>query len=259
MNTKVRYTLSALALVGLVAPLACGQGGGDTNAARQGFTETPPASSGDASTGNDGGSSTGTTDAGATDVTSPQLAVCSDGQVAAIMHASSMGEIDTAKAVRDRLTDASAKAFAQRMIDDHTALDSALRAVLSAQGITMVESGVSDELTQSAQLTISELSSKSGSELDKAYMDHEVVDHLMDLGVDDHLLGPSIRNPALAQASKQERAAVVQHAQLAVQIQGSLEGQCGGTKSGGGGSSSDAGSSGDSGASDAGSSDASPM
>lgn len=239
MRISIRYLALTTALAA-GAFAACSSTGSSTSEARQGQEIA------------DAGAADADAEAAAPDLSQPQLAVCSDGQVAAILHSSGKGEIDLANAVLDRLEDPSVKAFAQRMITDHTALDEALTAAVGQAGITMEETDISKELDDSAQLTIQELSSKSGSELDRSYMAHEVVDHLKDLGLSDHLLAPSIKDPTLLAVATQERAAVALHAQLAVQVQSSVAGQCGVGKEDAGAGDAGAGDGGDAGEADAG-------
>jgi predicted outer membrane protein len=228
MTIGIRHAVLACTL-GTATIIACGSGGSDKSNTEQAVTGSDGGDGGDGATAD-----TGTSDGGAADaaVSSPPLIpVCSDGQVAAIMHASDLAEVDVARAVLSRLTDANVTAFAQRMITDHTALDNALTAVLASAGIAPVETSLSREITASAQAEIVALSGLSGSALEQAYIDHAVLEHLTDLGVGDHLLAPSIKNAQLAAAAATARTVIAGHAQLAVQVQTSLEGACG---SGGG-------------------------
>lgn len=216
---------TALATMAIVA---CGQSGSSTTAARQSGQEVE-----DAAVADDAAADAAAPPA---DLATPQLAVCSDGQVAAILHEANQGEIAVSRAVLDRLENTAVKDFAQRMITDHTNLDEALTTALGPAGVQMVENENSRELRESARLTINHLESLRGSELDRSYITHEVMDHLKNLGMNDHLLAPSIKNPALLAVATQGRAAVAQHAQLAAQVQATVTGgQCGGGEGSDGG------------------------
>jgi putative membrane protein len=231
MTICIRHAVLACTLA-TATVAACGSGGSDNSNTEQAFTGVD---------GGDGAATeTGTGDGGAPDaadaavISPPLLAVCSDGQVAAIMHAANLAEVDVARQILSRLTDASVTAFAQRMITEHTALDNALTAVLNSASITPVDNALSREITSAAQSEIRTLAALSGVQLDRAYMDHAVLEHLQDLGVGDHLLAPSIKNTQLAAAAANARTVIAGHAQLAVQVQTTLEGACGGTATDGG-------------------------
>jgi putative membrane protein len=251
----LRTTHSALffsAAIVVAGVAACGGNGSSADDSREAFTGTPSADGGDSSSSDGGTADSGATDGGASSsdassqgmcLPAPSLSVCSDGQIVAILHESAMGEVALAQAVLPRLSDANAKAFAQKMINDHTASDMSLQSTAKMAGITAVENGLSQEIADSAKDEIMALSSKTGSDLDRSYMRHEVLDHLGDLAVSDHVVAPSVKNATLAMAALTDRALVAMHLQLATSIVGSLEGACGGMTSTG----SDAGTGGDSG------------
>jgi len=254
LRTAHKALLLSAVMVG-AGVAACGSGGSGADDSREAFTGVP---------GADGGTSTsdgGATDSGATDggeasadasssqgmcLPAPSLSICSDGQIVAILHEAATGEIALAMAVLPRLSNSNVKAFAQKMIDDHTMGDASLQAAAQTAGTMTVENGLSKEIADSSQDTIQALMSKSGDELDRSYMRHAVLDHLQDLAVFDHVVTPSVKNADLAKAALTDRALVASHTQLASSVLTSLEGSCGGMLS----TSSDAGT--DDGGSDSG-------
>ena len=261
MKKVIRSGAGLTAVLGTVALIACSGGGSGTGASEQAFG-TGNGSDGGTSGTTDGGAATDAgaatgTDAGSTGAaTQPAFGVCSDAQVAAILHVSNQGEIQLAQALRSKFQDAQVRSFADRMITDHQALDSALTSAgfafgtgasgVSVNDVSYSDNGIVKELQQSAQMELSQLQSMSGSELDKAYIDHEVLDHVKDLGLGDHVLAPSAKDARLVAILQTARAAISAHAQLAVPIQTRLEGACGGPMSTSGGT--DGGSSTDGGA-----------
>ncbi len=251
LRTKHSALFFSAAMV-MAGVAACGGNGSGADDSREAFTGTPSADGGGSTTGDGGMADSGATDSGvsSSDASSqgmclpaPSLAVCSDGQIVAILHESAIGEVALAQAVLPRLSDANVKAFAQKMINDHTASDMSLQSTAKAAGITAVENGLSQEIADEAQDEIQALSSKTGSALDKSYMRHAVLEHLGDLAVSDHVITPSVKNSTLAMAALTVRALVAMHVQLATSIVGSLEGACGGMTS----TSADGGTGGDSG------------
>jgi putative membrane protein len=246
MTTSIGYAF-VVGIVAAASVAACGNSGGGTGDTQQAFTGVP---SQDGGAGNDGGtggssggtssggtssggtssggtSSGGTGDGGAACTPTPSLALCSDGQAAAVLHASSKAEIDLANAVVGRLSDANVKAFASRMVTEHTASDAALTSVLATAGITMAANGVSKAITDAGNAQIQGLAAKTGMDLDKAYIEQAVLDHVANLAISDHIVMPSIKNTALASYAEQDRALMATHAQGATTEQTSLEGSCG--------------------------------
>jgi putative membrane protein len=243
----MQFTIRYLALPAALAAgafFACSGSGSSTTEARQG-QEVADAGAADADAG----------DAGV-DLTQPQLAVCSDAQAADLLGAINQGEIDVAQAVVDQLEDASAKAFARRMVAEHTALGATLKIALNQAGITPEESDNSNDIRQSTKSAIADLQSKSGAELDRAYIAHELLEHVMVLGVADHLIAPSIKDESLLAVATAARAKIAEHAQLASDAQTSVGGQCGAGKEDAGAGDAGAADAGEGGAGDAGAGDA---
>lgn len=225
MDKSIGLTL-VMAAAACAIPLACGQGTSGNDLAEQSSAQVESDAASDADAGGDAATTT--------DISQPRLPVCSDGQVIAILHAVNNGEVQEAQAVRSRLTDANVRAYADRMITDHSQLDSALTSLAQAQGISVEENDISKQLTEDARMAIQSLSSMTGSELDSAYVTHAVIDHLKVLGHVDHLLAPSIQNAALASAAMTARAGVAEHARLATVLQTNIAGACGGGQADGG-------------------------
>jgi len=159
----------------------------------------------------------------------PALAVCSDGQVIAILQAANQGEIDVAQSVIDRLQDKNVQLLAQTIIDDHTKALDQVDQLSSSAGIEPVENDNSEELAESADTTIASLEKESGDKLEKSYVAHELLDHIQTIGVGDHLLGPSAKNAQLKATIQALRPTLVKHLQLASQAQTAISGACGGT------------------------------
>jgi len=156
------------------------------------------------------------------------LAVCSDGQVIAILQAANQGEIDVAQSVVDRVQTASVRELAQMIIDDHTKARDQLDQLVTSTGIEPVENDNSEELAESADTAIASLKAKKGSELEKSYVAHEILDHIQTIGTGDHLLGPSAKNAQLKATIQALRPTLVKHLQQASQAQGAVSSACGG-------------------------------
>jgi putative membrane protein len=158
----------------------------------------------------------------------PALAICSDGQVAAIASAANRAEIAEARAIVNATDTPSVKSFATRMIEDHGRLDAAAAAILEQQGIAPVENGLSREIEKSSQSAIDEFGSLRGRERDAAYIDHEMLAHAQVLATLDSILLPSVKNAELHAALLDARQVVATHLELAARVQEDVEGACGG-------------------------------
>ena len=82
-----------------------------------------------------------------------------------------MGNLGTTKA-----SNAAVKAFAQRMVTDHSKANEELKALATAKGV-----GLPTELDSEHKGALDHLSSLNGAEFDKAYMEHMVQDHEKDV------------------------------------------------------------------------------
>jgi putative membrane protein len=82
-----------------------------------------------------------------------------------------MGQLALQKASDDKV-----KQFAQKMVDDHTKANDQLKQVAQAQNIPLPTS-----MDAMSQKEYDRLSKMSGTEFDKAYMQHQLKDHRKDV------------------------------------------------------------------------------
>jgi putative membrane protein len=87
-------------------------------------------------------------------------------------YAAGMKEIRYSERVKDRLSNTDDKNFAETMITEHTAMNDKMRALASSKQISLPT-----ELTQGEQNDLDDLMKKSGTDLDKAYLDGMIDDH----------------------------------------------------------------------------------
>ena len=69
------------------------------------------------------------------------------------------------------------RAFAQRMISDHTTVNDQALALVKKLNVTPEDNPTSQELTKQAEATREKLASLTGTAFDKAYVDNEVAYH----------------------------------------------------------------------------------
>jgi len=158
----------------------------------------------------------------------PALPVCSDGQIAAIVRASNQAEVDVSTAVIELLANDAAREVATMIIEDHTAALQQLDQLVQAGDIEPVENDVSKQIDVQADQAIEALSTLPPGELDRAYLAQQLLAHLQTISAGDHVLLPSVKNPALAEMLRAIRPTLVQHTTEVTEAQADLGAQCGG-------------------------------
>jgi putative membrane protein len=95
-----------------------------------------------------------------------------DKEFAAKAGEANLAEIQMGQLALQKASSADVKAFAQRMVTDHTAAGDKFKPIVTAKGLA-----VAAELSGDAKAAYDHLSSLSGAEFDKAYIGHMVEDH----------------------------------------------------------------------------------
>ena len=159
----------------------------------------------------------------AVDSAAPAAAPAAEGptdpQIAAIVVAANNVDIAAGELAKEKGSDAEVKAFAQRMITDHTAVNQQATDLVTRLAVTPEENPTSQQLTQGGESTRQTLSGLSGAEFDKAYIDNEVTYHQTVLDAIDQTLIPNADNAELKGLLEQVRPAIAAHLQHAQQIQ----------------------------------------
>jgi putative membrane protein len=151
--------------------------------------------------------------------TAPQL---TDSQIAAITDAANKGEIDQAKLALHKAKDPQVKAFAQMMIDHHGTEQKKEQQLCSTLNLQPETTQTSTQLQTDSQNAISSLTSQTGADFDKAYIDLQVKEHRDVLDSIDNKLIPNAKNAQLKQALEAFRPKVQEHLQKAQEIQQKL-------------------------------------
>ncbi|HEY0839250.1 MAG TPA: DUF4142 domain-containing protein [Vulgatibacter sp.] len=148
----------------------------------------------------------------------------SDAQIAAIVTTANGIDVDNGALAMERSTNDQVKQFATRMMEDHTSVNQAAVALVTRLGVAPEETDTSRGLAASALKTRRTMSSLTGSEFDKAYVDNEVAYHAAVIEVLDTVLIPSAQNAELKSMLVSVRPAFVAHLEHARSIQASLGG-----------------------------------
>lgn len=148
-----------------------------------------------------------------------------DPQIAAIVVTADQVDIDAGKLAERKGHAADVKAFAKRMVTDHTGFNEAAIRLAHKLHLTPESSPTSESLKQGGEQNLHALRKLRGAAFDKAYIDHEVAYHQAVINAMDKVLIPSARNPQLKALLMQARPVFADHLEHAKMIQSALAGQ----------------------------------
>src|SRR6185312_2803592 len=144
---------------------------------------------------------------------------------AAIVVTANQVDIDAGKLAEQKAQNAEVKAFAKRMVTDHTGVNQAAVGLAQKLHLTPESNPTSEGLKQGGEANMAALGKLSGSAFDKAYIDHEVAYHESVLDAMDKVLIPGAQNAQLKALLVKVRPAFVDHLNHAKMIQSSLAGR----------------------------------
>lgn len=152
--------IAALAVL-LLASAACNRESTDglPNTETTGTAQSPSSSTMDPTT------------TGATGGTSTTVSAA-DGEWVVKAGMAGLAEVQMGNLALQKAQSADVKAFAQRMVTDHSKANEELSQIVTAKGLTLPA-----ELDSEHKAGLDHLTGLSGAEFDKAYMDHMVGDH----------------------------------------------------------------------------------
>lgn len=145
-----------------------------------------------------------------------------DAQIAAIVVAANQVDINAGKLAKSKASNKEVKAFAQRMITDHTGVNKSAVDLVTKLKVKPEENETSKSLKSGGADTVKRLKGLKGKEFDKAYVDNEVSYHQTVLDALDNTLIPNAQNDELKALLVKVRPAFVAHLEHAKQIQASL-------------------------------------
>ena len=146
----------------------------------------------------------------------------SDAQIAAIVVTANQVDIDAGQLAKSRAQASAVKEFAQRMITDHTAVNTSATALVTRLKVTPQGNSTSESLKMGGDQNVAALKKLDGAAFDKAYVEHEVVYHQSVLDALDKTLIPNAKNAELKDLLVKTRPAFVDHLQHAKKIEASL-------------------------------------
>jgi putative membrane protein len=154
--------------------------------------------------------------------TPAQTGTPNDAQIAAIVVAANQVDIDAGKLAESKSSSKEIKAFAQRMVTDHTGVNKTATELVTRLKVKPEDNPTSTSLKKGGEDTLKRLKALKGAEFDKAYVDNEVTYHRAVLDAVDKTLIPSAKNEELKALLIKVRPAFVDHLEHAKHLQASL-------------------------------------
>lgn len=145
-----------------------------------------------------------------------------DAQIASIVVTANTVDIDAGKLALSKSGNGDVKAFAQRMITDHTGVNKSAVDLVTKLKVTPEDNPTSQSLKAGGEQNLANLKGLSGAAFDKAYIDHEVTYHEQVLDAVDKTLIPNAKNEELKALLVKVRPAFVAHLDHAKMIQAQL-------------------------------------
>ena len=145
-----------------------------------------------------------------------------DAQIAMIVVTANSADSAAGEVAKTKGVNADVKAFGQRMVTDHGAVNKQATDLATKLNVTPEESDISRQMKSDAQSHMAALQGASGTEFDKAYIDHEVTMHQQVLDALDQQLIPNAQNAELKSLLETVRPAIAAHLESAKQIQSKL-------------------------------------
>jgi putative membrane protein len=146
-----------------------------------------------------------------------------DAQIAAIVVAANTVDIDAGKLAESKTKNKDVRAFAKRMVADHSSVNKQAVALVTKLHVKPEENDTSKSLTDGGKANRDKLKALSGSDFDKAYVDNEVSYHQTVLDALDKTLIPSASNAELKALLTKVRPAFVEHLEHAKHIQAQMK------------------------------------
>jgi putative membrane protein len=120
-----------------------------------------------------------------------------DPQIAHIAYTPGLIDVEAGKQALEKSKDKDVRAFAQRMIGDHTAVNDQALALVKKLNVTPEDNPTSQNLTKEAEAKRKKLAGLTGAAFDKAYVANEVAFHKTVNAALSTTLIPDAQNPEL--------------------------------------------------------------
>ena len=214
---------------------ACGKGNQNAGAGATTQAATGSSTAASSATASTTDTSRNSSTSGGEVAASSDISQMSDSNIVAKLDASDKGEVELARLMQTKATNDSVKAYAKRLVTDHTKSD---KDVMNLERQTKLAAKPlkSDTTRQATMHELQKLRSMpKGKALDSAFVQHEIEDHQHDIA-DAKAMQNQAKNDQLKNLIGQSLPTLQQHLQIAQSLSQQLS-RSGATSGGGSGSS----------------------
>jgi putative membrane protein len=145
-----------------------------------------------------------------------------DAEIAAIVVTANQVDIDAGKLATTKAANAEVKAFAERMVVDHTGVNTAAGELAAKLKLTPKDNATAQSLKAGGKKNITTLEGLQGAAFDRAYVENEVAYHQAVLDAVDKTLLPNTKNAELKALLVKVRPAFVAHLEHAKKLLASI-------------------------------------
>lgn len=145
-----------------------------------------------------------------------------DANIAAIVVVANQADIDNGELALEKAVNERVRAFANQMIESHTAINESAGELVTELGVTPEANEVSRSIHDGQEAARERLDDLSGAEFDRAYIENEIAYHEAVIDAVDNTLIPSAQNEQLKQTLIDVRPAFVSHLEQAKIIHADL-------------------------------------
>jgi predicted outer membrane protein len=166
-------------------------------------------------------------DAGAIDAQVVDAGALTDSEISAVMIAINTGNIQRSQQAILHAKHSAVISFANLVLFDHGALNTALQGVMQLLSITAVGNALSDQITAATTRQVNRLKHERGDAFDLDYMQVQVATHRETIDLIDMQLLPQVHAQELRNQLKSMRSTEKTHLSNARDILDALEGDAG--------------------------------
>jgi putative membrane protein len=148
----------------------------------------------------------------------------SDEQIAQVLVTANTIDVNGGKMAQSRAKDAEVKAFARRMVQEHSSVNQKANELMKRLSMSPKPSAAATKMQAKAKATNARMKNLQGNEFDRAYIRNEIQFHENVLSAIDQTLDPNAKNQELKDLIGQVRPEVQAHLDEARRIEGRLGG-----------------------------------
>jgi putative membrane protein len=100
-----------------------------------------------------------------------------DANVVDVLEAANQGEVEYSRIGAEKATSPSVKAFAQKMVKDHSAMLDGVKGLATKLNVTPAPNDKANDLQKETQKDVTDLVAKTGKDFDKEFMEEQVDMH----------------------------------------------------------------------------------